>query len=63
MKKSAVYMNIGRGTAANEDDLVKALNTEVIAGAMLDVLKKEPLAPEHPFWKCKNLLKTPHCSY
>lgn len=62
MKKSAVFMNIGRGTTVNEDDLVKALNTEVIAGAVLDVFKVEPIAPEHPLWECKNLLITPHCA-
>jgi len=35
MKKTAVFMNIGRGTCVNEEDLIKALNTKVIAGAVL----------------------------
>ena len=43
MKDSAVFMNIGRGTTVNEDDLVDALNKKVIAGAVLDVFKTEPL--------------------
>lgn len=37
MKKSAVFMNIGRGTTVKEDDLAEALNTEKISGAVLDV--------------------------
>jgi len=37
MKKTAVFMNIGRGTCVLEDDLIKALETELIAGAVLDV--------------------------
>ena len=43
MKPSAVFMNIGRGTTVNEDDLADALMTKRIAGAVLDVFKVEPL--------------------
>ena len=39
MKKSAVFVNIGRGNSVNEDDLAKALQEEMIAGAALDVFK------------------------
>jgi len=62
MKKTAVFMNIGRGSTVNEQDLVEALNTEVIGGGVLDVFKKEPLVVESGLWECKNLLITPHCA-
>ena len=62
MKKSAVFMNIGRGTTVNEDDLVTALDSEIIAGAVLDVFKVEPLVKESKLWDCKNVLMTPHCA-
>jgi phosphoglycerate dehydrogenase-like enzyme len=44
MKKEAVFMNIGRGTTVDEDDLANALSQGTIAGAVLDVFKVEPLA-------------------
>ena len=43
MKKTAVFMNIGRGTTCDEDDLATALMTGQIGGAVLDVFKVEPL--------------------
>ena len=43
MKKSAVFMNIGRGSAVVEDDIAEALNNNIIRGAALDVFQKEPL--------------------
>jgi phosphoglycerate dehydrogenase-like enzyme len=62
MKKSAVFMNIGRGTTVNEDDLVKALNEKMIRGAVIDVFKNEPLAQDRAIWNCQNVLITPHCA-
>ena len=44
----------------NEHDLIEALNTHRIAGAALDVTKKEPLPAEDPLWKAENILITPH---
>lgn len=62
MKQSAVFMNIGRGTTVNEDDLIEALNTKMISGAVLDVYKYEPLDPSNGLWSCENVLMTPHCA-
>jgi len=62
MKKTAVFMNIGRGTTVNEEDLAAALKSKEIAGAVLDVFKKEPLIKESPLWDCENVLITPHCA-
>ena len=62
MKNSAVFMNIGRGTTVKEEDLIDALNNKLIAGAVLDVYKNEPLSPDSGLWDCQNLLMTPHCA-
>jgi phosphoglycerate dehydrogenase-like enzyme len=62
MKKSAVFMNIGRGPTVHEEDLVKALQDKTIAGAVLDVYKVEPLVKESPLWSLPNVLMTPHCA-
>ena len=62
MKPSAVFMSIGRGTTVNEEDLIEALNTKQIGGAVLDVYKKEPLVAESGLWDCPNCLMTPHCA-
>lgn len=62
MKDTGVFMNIGRGTTVDEDDLAKALNTGRIKGAVLDVFKVEPLAKENKLWYAKNLFITPHCA-
>jgi len=62
MKKSAVFMNIGRGNTVVEDDLVKALKEKIIAGAVLDVFSKEPLSESSELWDLPNVLMTPHCA-
>ena len=60
MKKSAVYINYGRGKTNNESDLLQALQTGEIAGAIMDVFKEEPLSKDSAFWKLPNVLITPH---
>jgi phosphoglycerate dehydrogenase-like enzyme len=62
MKKSGVFMNLGRGQTVVEKDLVKALKEKVIAGGVLDVFYDEPLKPESELWDIPNLLMTPHCA-
>jgi phosphoglycerate dehydrogenase-like enzyme len=62
MKKSAVFMNIGRGLTVKETDLVQALKEKMIAGAVLDVFEKEPLTENSEIWDCENVLITPHCA-
>ena len=42
MKESAILLNLGRGSIVNED-LAKALDDHLIAGAALDVLEHEPM--------------------
>ena len=50
MRKDSVFMNVGRGATVNEDDLVKVLKQESIAGAVLDVYKTEPLPTTSELW-------------
>jgi phosphoglycerate dehydrogenase-like enzyme len=60
MKKSAFFINIGRGMTTRLDDLVAALLAGDIAGAALDVYEIEPLPLDHPLWTMPNVLLTPH---
>jgi phosphoglycerate dehydrogenase-like enzyme len=60
MKKTAFFINIGRGMTTKLDDLVVALQSGTIAGAALDVYEQEPLPVEHPLWTTPNVLMTPH---
>jgi phosphoglycerate dehydrogenase-like enzyme len=60
MKRSAFFINIGRGKTTKLDALVAALESGQIAGAGLDVYEIEPLPPDHPLWKAPNTLLTPH---
>ncbi|MEO8016631.1 MAG: D-2-hydroxyacid dehydrogenase [Pseudomonadota bacterium] len=62
MKKTAFFINVGRGGSVVTDDLVKALQDGVIAGASVDVTEPEPLPPDHPLWKAPHVIITPHVS-
>jgi phosphoglycerate dehydrogenase-like enzyme len=62
MKKTAYFINVGRGGSVVTDDLVAALNNGTIAGAGLDVTEPEPLPKGHALWKAKNIIITPHMS-
>ena len=62
MRPSAWLLNIGRGALVDEAALLEALRARRIAGAVLDVFPKEPLPPEHPFWRLDNAVITPHIS-
>jgi phosphoglycerate dehydrogenase-like enzyme len=62
MKKTAYFINVGRGGSVVTDDLVKALQNGVIAGASVDVTEPEPLPPDHPLWKAPHVIITPHVS-
>lgn len=60
MKPSALFINVGRGTAVVDGDLLAALSTRQIAGAVLDVFRQEPLPAAHPFWQEPKLTLTGH---
>jgi len=63
MKKTAFLINTSRGPIVNEDDLIIALSTNEIAGAGLDVYKKEPLPESNKLRFLPNALLTPHIGY
>jgi phosphoglycerate dehydrogenase-like enzyme len=60
MKKTAFFINIGRGLTTRLDDLTAALEAGEIAGAGLDVYEQEPLPADHPLWTMPGVLLTPH---
>lgn len=62
MKKSAILLNVGRGSAICTDDLCDALDQGVIAGAALDVTEPEPLPADHKLWDTRGVVITPHVS-
>ena len=63
MKKTSFIINTSRGPIINEDDLIIALSTNVIAGAGLDVYEKEPLPENNKLRFLPNALLTPHIGY
>lgn len=66
MKSNAILLNLGRGGIVNEYDLARALNEDLIRGAALDVLDKEPIDNENPLYTVANQEKwlvTPHIAW
>ncbi len=63
MKKTSFLINTSRGPIVNEDDLIIALSTNVIAGAGIDVYEKEPLPENHKLRFIPNALLLPHIGY
>jgi phosphoglycerate dehydrogenase-like enzyme len=60
MKPTAFYICVSRGGIADDDALLAALRTGVIAGAGLDAHAHEPLPPDSPFWTAPHTIVTPH---
>ena len=60
MKPGAWLLNFGRGQLVNDDDLVAAVKTRKIAGAVLDVFRQEPLPETHAFWSTEAIIVLPH---
>ena len=60
MKPSACLINEMRGALVVDEDLKRALEEGVIAGAAVDVFTKEPTPPDFPLLKAPNLIATPH---
>lgn len=66
MKKSAIFLNLGRGPIVVEADLKTALETNEIQAAGLDVLCAEPMSEDNPlrgFTDSNRLLITPHIAW
>jgi glyoxylate/hydroxypyruvate reductase len=60
MRPSAYLLNFARGDLVVDDDLVTAVRTGLIAGAVLDVFRTEPLPLESPLWTTEGIVIFPH---
>ena len=60
MKSNAWLINTSRGGVVNEADLARALDEDLIGGAVLDVLEEEPPASDHPLLRHDRVVLTPH---
>lgn len=60
MKPGAVLVNVARGPLVVESDLVAALESGHLAGAVMDVTEQEPLPPSSKLWDLPQVIITPH---
>lgn len=64
MKKRPIIVNEGRGALISDDDLVWALDNDLVRGAALDMLESEnPDLSDCPLLGRENVLLTPHSGY
>lgn len=63
MQPHAFFINTARGGLVNEPDLAEALNAGTIAGAAVDVVSSEPIAPDNPLLGARNCIVTPHIAW
>ena len=62
LPRGAFVVNVARGNILVEPDLLDALDSGALSGAMLDVFVDEPLPVAHPFWRHPAITITPHIS-
>jgi phosphoglycerate dehydrogenase-like enzyme len=62
MKRSAFFINVGRGASVDEAALARALRERRIAGAAVDVFAEEPPRSGHPLYELDNVIVSPHVS-
>jgi phosphoglycerate dehydrogenase-like enzyme len=62
MPPGGIFVNVGRGASVDTAALIAALERGQLAGAGLDVTDPEPLPGDHPLWRRKDVIITPHVS-
>ena len=60
LKNNAWIINAARGEHLVDEDLIYALDSNILQGAWLDVFSEEPLPDKHAFWNRQNIIITPH---
>jgi phosphoglycerate dehydrogenase-like enzyme len=60
MKPGGLLVNVARGPLVVTEDLIAALESGKLAGAVMDVTDPEPLPPESRLWDLPNVIVTPH---
>lgn len=60
VKTGAYLINVARGNHVVDEDLLKALDSGKLCGALLDVFREEPLQKHHAFWTHPKIKMTPH---
>lgn len=60
LKEPAWIINVARGEHLVDEDLIYALDSDILQGAWLDVFTEEPLPDKHAFWNRDNIIITPH---
>lgn len=66
MKNDSLLINVGRGDIVNEEDLAYAIENNIIGGAAVDVISKEPMTPDNPLARIlenPRFLMTPHIAW
>ncbi|MHB1483151.1 MAG: NAD(P)-dependent oxidoreductase [Saccharofermentanales bacterium] len=66
MKDDAILINVGRGDILVEEDLAYAIENNIIGGAAVDVISREPMSPESPLVRIlenPRFLMTPHIAW
>lgn len=60
LPEGALFINISRGSVVDEPELITALRSGYLSGAVLDVFETEPLSADSPLWDLDNVLLSPH---